>query len=149
MSSIVRQARCCCRRAAVSTTPVNVAARLETLTKDYPEYPILINGLTARALTSRNDLTLKNLGPIQVKGHTEPVDVYAVVGWQAPTLVLPSIRSATAGVEGNGMHRTATRIALVLAMLMGALAVVAEGPGIARKGPRPYGDRLATESIAL
>ena len=37
---------------------VNVAARLETLTKDYPEYPILINRPTAEALKGRNDLVL-------------------------------------------------------------------------------------------
>ncbi len=61
---------------------VNVAARLEALTKDYPEYPILINGLTAKALAARPDLTLKSLGPINVKGRVEPVDVYAVVEWQ-------------------------------------------------------------------
>lgn len=61
---------------------VNVAARLEALTRNYPEYPILINGLAARALESRRDLTLKSLGPIQVKGRVEPVDVYAVIDWQ-------------------------------------------------------------------
>jgi class 3 adenylate cyclase len=61
---------------------VNVAARLETLTKDYPEHPILINGPTAEVLKSRDDLTLKHLGPVQVKGRAEPVDVYAVVGWR-------------------------------------------------------------------
>ncbi len=59
---------------------VNVAARLEALTKDYPEHPILINGPTAKALAHRNELTLKSLGPIQVKGRVESVDVYAVVG---------------------------------------------------------------------
>lgn len=60
---------------------VNVAARLETLTKDYPEHPILINGDTARALEPRSDLILKNLGPMHVKGRTHTVDVYAVIGW--------------------------------------------------------------------
>jgi class 3 adenylate cyclase len=58
---------------------VNVAARLETLTKEYPEHPILINGPTAAGLKSRDDVTLKHLGPIQVKGRAEPVDVYAVL----------------------------------------------------------------------
>lgn len=56
---------------------VNVAARLEALTKDY--YPILINGPTAEALKGRDDVTLKHIGPIAVKGRTEPVDVYAVI----------------------------------------------------------------------
>ncbi len=63
---------------------VNVAARLESLTKDYPEHPILINGPTAEALKDRDDLTLKHIGPVQVKGRAEPVDVYAVVDWQRP-----------------------------------------------------------------
>lgn len=61
---------------------VNVAARLETLTKDYPEHPVLINGPTAEALKGRDDLVLKSLGPITVKGRAEPVDVYAVVEWR-------------------------------------------------------------------
>jgi class 3 adenylate cyclase len=59
---------------------VNVAARLEALTKEYREYSILINGPTAKALMARQDITLKSLGPIQVKGRAEPVDLYAVVG---------------------------------------------------------------------
>ena len=63
---------------------VNVAARLEALTKDYPEHSILINGPTAKALDSRHDLSLKCLGPVTVKGRTEPVDVFAVIGWQKP-----------------------------------------------------------------
>jgi len=55
---------------------------LETLTKDYPNYPILINGPTAEALKTRADLELKSLGPIHVKGRAEAVDVYAVIGWR-------------------------------------------------------------------
>jgi adenylate cyclase len=58
---------------------VNVAARLETLTKEYPQYPILINGATADALKARGELVLKSLGPIHVKGRARPVDVYAVI----------------------------------------------------------------------
>jgi class 3 adenylate cyclase len=64
------------------------AARLETLTKDYPEHPILINGPTAEALKTRDDLVLKSLGPLQVKGRAEPVDVYAVVEWRKPQSLL-------------------------------------------------------------
>jgi len=58
---------------------VNVAARLEALTRDYPEHPILINGPTAEALKGRPDLKLKSLGPLHVKGRAQPVDVYAVI----------------------------------------------------------------------
>jgi class 3 adenylate cyclase len=61
---------------------VNVASRLESLTKEYTRYPILINGLTAQALRTRTDVRLKSLGPIAVKGRTEPVDVYAVLEWR-------------------------------------------------------------------
>jgi class 3 adenylate cyclase len=42
---------------------VNVAAHLGTLTKDYPEYPILVNGPTAEALKGLDDVVLKSLGP--------------------------------------------------------------------------------------
>jgi adenylate cyclase len=60
---------------------VNVAARLETLTKELPDFPILINEATADALKGNAEIGLKALGPYQVKGRTEPVQVSAVV-WQ-------------------------------------------------------------------
>lgn len=64
---------------------VNVAARLETLTKDYEGYPILINGATAKAIAKhKNDIALESLGMLEVKGRTKLVDVYAVMGWQEP-----------------------------------------------------------------
>jgi class 3 adenylate cyclase len=69
---------------------VNVAARLETLTKKYPEHPVLINGPTAEALKDHADLVLKDLGPINVKGRAEPVDVYAVVEWRKSQPETPS-----------------------------------------------------------
>jgi class 3 adenylate cyclase len=69
---------------------VNVAARLETLTKKYPEHPVLINGPTADALKDHADLVLKGLGPINVKGRAEPVDVYAVVEWRKSQPETPS-----------------------------------------------------------
>ena len=65
---------------------VNVAARLEALTKEYP-YAILINGSTAQVLQDRDDLILKNLGPTMVKGRSEPVDLYAVVDWRKPSII--------------------------------------------------------------
>lgn len=63
---------------------VNVAARLETLTKDYGDrYPILINGATAESVTLHgNDIAMESLGMLEVKGRARPVDVYAVTGWQ-------------------------------------------------------------------
>ena len=57
---------------------VNIAARLEALTKDYPQYTILINENTAQAIQDRPSVVLKSLGPIQVKGRVQPVEVYTV-----------------------------------------------------------------------
>ena len=56
---------------------VNVAARLETLTKEY-EYSILVNKPTIKALTNSEDIQIKNLGLIKVKGRTQLVEVYAI-----------------------------------------------------------------------
>jgi class 3 adenylate cyclase len=56
---------------------VNVAARLEALTKDM-DYAILVNGSTAEAVKNQRSITLKPLGPTMVKGRSEPVEIYAV-----------------------------------------------------------------------
>jgi class 3 adenylate cyclase len=56
---------------------VNVAARLETLTQDFPDYPILVNQATA--LFARENYALRPLGPHLVKGRKEPVEVWAVL----------------------------------------------------------------------
>lgn len=61
---------------------VNVAARLETLTKEYPEYSILINELTAAAIENHQDILLKSLGEVKVKGRQKLVEVYAVLDWK-------------------------------------------------------------------
>ncbi|CAD5933022.1 hypothetical protein [Planktothrix agardhii] len=58
-----------------------MAARLETLTKEYPEYTILINELTANAIAEHHGIVLKSLGEIKVKGRQKPVEVYAVLDW--------------------------------------------------------------------
>ncbi|NNM53995.1 MAG: HAMP domain-containing protein [Spirochaetales bacterium] len=56
---------------------VNVAARLETLTKEIPGNPILMNKSTADGAQSLG-VPLKLLGPRLVKGRKEPVEVWAV-----------------------------------------------------------------------
>jgi len=56
---------------------VNIAARLETLTKQFPDYPILINETTAKALRNYPEVVLHSLGPQHLKGRHEPVEVYA------------------------------------------------------------------------
>jgi class 3 adenylate cyclase len=62
---------------------VNVAARLESLTKDFPDYPILMNDRTALGLRDRAEIALQPLGPQHVKGRSEPVEVYAAESVQA------------------------------------------------------------------
>ncbi|HEX8434520.1 cache domain-containing protein [Archangium sp.] len=57
---------------------VNVAARLEALTKDYPEHSILMSRSVADALGGEPGLRVESLGPIRVKGRAEPVDVSAL-----------------------------------------------------------------------
>ena len=58
---------------------VNVAARLESLTKDYPQYDILISETTLQNLPDRDLLETVDLGEVTVKGKTEPVRVFAVL----------------------------------------------------------------------
>ena len=57
---------------------VNVAARLESLTKDFPDYPILINKATYEAVATRPELKIACLGPQAVKGRVQKVEVYGV-----------------------------------------------------------------------
>jgi len=70
---------------------VNVAARLETMTKDYLGHPILIEANTARALQDRDDILMKSLGSMQVKGRIEPVDVYTIIDWKNPAQIKTAI----------------------------------------------------------
>jgi adenylate cyclase len=58
---------------------VNVAARLESLTKDYPQHDILISEATLHALPDRKQVKIVNLGQVMVKGKSEPVRVLAVL----------------------------------------------------------------------
>jgi class 3 adenylate cyclase len=58
---------------------VNVAARLESLTKDYPQYDILISETMLQNLPDRDLLETVDLGEVKVKGKTEPVRVFAVL----------------------------------------------------------------------
>jgi class 3 adenylate cyclase len=59
---------------------VNVAARLEALTKDYPEHPILVSRSVAESLRDAPDLRVEHLGVVLVKGRAEPVDISGVHG---------------------------------------------------------------------
>lgn len=55
---------------------VNIAARLEALTKEHPDCPILVNRTTVAALDPVQERI--DLGPLEVKGRAEPVHVFAI-----------------------------------------------------------------------
>ena len=57
---------------------VNIAARLEGLTKDYPACPILMSQSVAEGLGEESGLRIENLGPLRIKGRAEPVVVSAL-----------------------------------------------------------------------
>lgn len=72
---------------------VNVAARLEALTKDVGQH-ILINHATFIGLRHHPEIISVALGEHIVKGRTEPVIVHAIKGVNAtmvPTVVLPPV----------------------------------------------------------
>ena len=68
----------------VISDAVNVASRLETLTKEYSA-DIIISGTVAKRL-SRNKLSLRPLGKVQVKGKTQQIEIYAVSTKGTPRL---------------------------------------------------------------
>lgn len=57
---------------------VNVAARLESMTKDVPGNPILINAAPYEGIRHRGGLKLTGMGQLAIKGRSEPVHVYAI-----------------------------------------------------------------------
>ena len=54
---------------------MNVAARVENLTRDF-NARILITGATRARLASQ--YPLKSLGPVTLRGRSEPVDLFEV-----------------------------------------------------------------------
>ncbi|HWU85386.1 MAG TPA: adenylate/guanylate cyclase domain-containing protein [Rhodocyclaceae bacterium] len=57
---------------------VNVAARLESMTKEFADNPVLVNNQTYDGISHRTDLDIQDFGPRPVKGRREPVHVYGV-----------------------------------------------------------------------
>lgn len=58
---------------------INIAARLEALTKEHKDCPILMNAATYEAIKDTAKVTFVSCGPQHLKGRTMPVDVYGVV----------------------------------------------------------------------
>ena len=57
---------------------VNVAARLEGMTKEFANNPVLLNKATWEAIREHGELAIEDYGPRQIKGRREPVHVYGV-----------------------------------------------------------------------
>ena len=55
---------------------VNVASRLESLTKEKGE-PILVSGEIVASLVSLGRFSLKKIGSTTIRGRVQPVDVWA------------------------------------------------------------------------
>jgi len=60
---------------------VNLAARIDGLNKQFPEYDILISPWTYEALGGhRNKFRMLSLGSVYIRGRHEPVEIWAVQG---------------------------------------------------------------------
>jgi class 3 adenylate cyclase len=57
---------------------VNVAARIESLTRDVPDHAVLVNETVYNAIRSQPGVRGISLGEHHLKGRKEPVVVYAV-----------------------------------------------------------------------
>ncbi|MCP9818871.1 adenylate/guanylate cyclase domain-containing protein [Synechococcus sp. Cruz-9H2] len=67
---------------------VNVASRLEGLTRHYPQHPILISAELLALLPG--ELEVEPLGAHQLKGWPEPLEVLALLGLRAPAQLEPA-----------------------------------------------------------
>ena len=57
---------------------MNVASRLEGLTRQFPQHPILISGSVLALLPGQ--LEVEPLGAHPLKGWPEPVEVFGLLG---------------------------------------------------------------------
>ncbi|MGA0019436.1 MAG: adenylate/guanylate cyclase domain-containing protein [Steroidobacteraceae bacterium] len=72
---------------------VNIAARIESMTREFDGHPILTNDDVYEALKGSDDIAGIYLGERDVKGRKAPVKVYAV----AP----PTLPSSSGGLEAS------------------------------------------------
>ena len=63
---------------------VNVASRLEGLTRRFSDHPILISGELRELLG--DDVEVVDLGTQMVKGWPKPVQVHGLIGLRQPTV---------------------------------------------------------------
>ena len=67
--------------AALIGDAMNVGARIQGLTKNFPEHDILLSEFTLAALGPNAEAyALADLGPVEIRGKSQPVKVYGLVG---------------------------------------------------------------------
>ncbi|WP_413441815.1 CHASE2 domain-containing protein [Synechococcus sp. MIT S1220] len=62
--------------------PVNLASRLESLTRNFPEHPILMSDAVRTLLG--DEVQVESLGRHQVKGWPEPIEVFGLIRLNRP-----------------------------------------------------------------
>ena len=83
----------------VISSAVNVASRIEGLTKRY-DAAILVSEALVNRLSDAASYRLRRLGSVQVKGTTQPVGIYEVCDADEPQLMLAKISSMALFEEG-------------------------------------------------
>ncbi len=71
---------------------VNLASRIESLTKDYGETIVLTHATVERILPARG-FVFRVIGPVPVRGKAQPVVAYALLGKEGKTGNTPAVAS--------------------------------------------------------
>jgi adenylate cyclase len=86
---------------------VNVASRLEALTKTLSACDIIVSGSTVAALDNPNLWQWADLGPLEVRGKVAAVHTYRLLGETrraALSRLVPAIARRDPARNGNGVH---------------------------------------------
>lgn len=90
--------------ATVISDTVNLASRLEGLTKYY-EATLIVSEATLLALSNRNDFGFRFLDQVQVKGKTESIRIYEIFEADSPAVVEARRNGMNAYVEAVRHYR--------------------------------------------
>ena len=71
---------------------VNLASRLESLTRKYPDYPILLSEDVMNLVG--DDVIVDKLGMHSVKGWPDPIEVYGLISLRSGPLLIDLIQAA-------------------------------------------------------
>ncbi len=62
---------------------MNVGARIEALNKNFPDHDVLLSEFTVKALGERAaDYEFADLGEMPIRGKSQPVRIYGLIGWR-------------------------------------------------------------------